>query len=112
MNTIKILFAKFYNSLPSKIKIAIYVTTSFLLAGFLTLIIKDIANLEINNQYIRLILDAVVFFLGVVLNIMQYQFTEAGTKFLAEEGDPKTLDQLRKKIIKNQRIKNLPYNNQ
>lgn len=101
-------FARTYNSLHPKIKIALMVLISFLASGFTNLLIRDLTeyNATVTNDYVKLIFDGLIPFLTVVYNLIQQYAVEVGTKLLAEEGDEKTLNKLYTKIEETQSLLN------
>lgn len=92
--------AKLYNSLHPKIKIALMVFTSFIASGFVNLLIRDLTDYGtgLTNDYLKLIIDALLPLLTVVFNVLQQINVEQGTKLLVEEGDKKTIAKLHTKL--------------
>lgn len=104
---IAVLLAKAYNPLPSRLKIAIMVFISFVAAGFISLIIRDITDLNITNDYLKLLANGLIPLLTVAVNVIQQWGVDVGTKILASEGDPKTMKKLDNKIEAAQELKSL-----
>jgi len=95
---VAIAVSRFYNALPERIRIAVYVSTSMGVAGVLNLVIRDIEALEVLNDYLGVFQVAIIFFLTAVVNEIQYALQEKGQQFLAAKGDEKALTQLTDKL--------------
>lgn len=105
------LFAKFYNSLHPKIKIAIMIFSSFVASTFTSLIIEDLtlANGNISNRYLNGFVTGLIPLLTVVYNVLQQVYVEAGTRLLAMDRDEKTLDKLQQKIDETTELRDISY---
>lgn len=103
---IKILFAKIYNPLPKEIKIGLMALSSLIISGTLTLVVKDLTNYKetVTNEYFEVIIGGFIPFLGIVINVVQQIFVTAGTKILASQGDPATLEKLQVSIAGNREL--------
>lgn len=106
LDGIKVLLARFYNSMHPKLKIALMVLISFVVSGFVNLFIRDLTDLNgtITNDYLKLIVDGFIPFLTVVFNLVQQWGVEQGTKILAAQGDPKTIVKLEDSIAEKQEL--------
>jgi|JI10StandDraft_1071094.scaffolds.fasta_scaffold488347_2 hypothetical protein len=93
------LLARFYNWLPSKVKIAMYVATSTIVAGLILLLIKFLTNLNTQNEIVELFITAIVPVLTIIANIFQKMVVDYGTKLLALEDDTTTIDMLKEKVV-------------
>lgn len=76
------------------------VVGSTLVAGIINLVIRDLTNYNeaVTNDYLRLIIDALVVVLAAIINVVQEALRLAGTKILASEGDVATIDNLKESI--------------
>lgn len=97
---LKVLFAKIYNPLPPKAKIALMVMGSTVISGIVNLVIRDLTNYNqaITNDYLKLLIDALIPVLAAIINVVQEALRLAGTKILASEGDVATIDNLKESI--------------
>ena len=93
------LFAKFYNWLPQKIKIAVYVATSTIVAGLITLLIKYLTEMDITSEALGIIVSAFIPVLTIIVNIIQKSIVDYGTKLLALADDTTTIDMLKEKVV-------------
>ncbi len=93
------LWAKFYNWLPSKIKIAMYVATSTIVAGLVLLLIKFLTNINTENEIVEIFITAIIPVLTIIANIFQKMVVDYGTKLLAMADDTVTIDMLKGKVV-------------
>lgn len=92
-------FAKFYNWLPQKIKIAVYVATSTVVAGLITLLIKYLTDLDTPSEVLAVIISGFLPVLTIIVNILQKIIVDYGTKLLAMDDDTSTIDMLKEKVV-------------
>lgn len=111
MNQIKDFFtniakaiAKFYNSLPSQLKIAIMVSTSILFATWLSALVGYLQSLTGLNAFTGPLVQWVISILTVVINLLQQYAVQKGTEALAKEGDAPTIAMLQTKAAANQAL--------
>jgi len=99
-DSIGVLFAKVYNPLHPKLKIALMVTTSFIVSGVINLLIRDMTNFNeaVTNEYLQIIIAGLIPLLTAVVNVVQEIYVKAGTKVLAAQGDPDTIQKLTESI--------------
>lgn len=91
-------FAKFYNWLPQKIKIAVYVATSTVIANLITLLIKYLTDLDTGSEILSIIITGFLPVLTIIVNILQKGIVDYGTKLLAMDDDTSTIDMLKEKV--------------
>lgn len=103
LGTVAKLFARVYNSIPSRLKVVVFSSSSVVASGVLGLLIADIQALQISNKYLIVIVGGSI----PIINELQKVVVEAGTKILATEGDKKTLQALDIKIEQTETLKNL-----
>jgi len=100
MNLITIPIARFYNWLPDRVKVYIYTGSSVLFSTFLGLLTRDILSLEFSNEY----MVAFVLFVTGLINQIQKEVVEAGTKALVEQGSKTTIAKLETKVENTQEL--------
>jgi len=93
------LWAKFYNWLPSKIKIAMYVATSTIAASLVLLLIKFLTDMNTDNEILEILVSAIIPVLVIIANILQKMVVDYGTKLLALTNDIATIDMLKEKVV-------------
>lgn len=108
MKNIITALAKFYNSLPSQLKILIMVASSGVAAQLLIVFLGSLSGLipTIHSQVVVSILQDFMLPLTGLLNLLQEYARTEGTKLLASQGDPKTLNVLQDSISEKQDIIN------
>jgi hypothetical protein len=99
--------AKFYNWMPSKLKIAVMVAISFITAGFITQFSVDLTNFYPSNPYLNILKQGLLPLITIIINIIQQGGVSYGTKILSAQNDPATLQKLDNKIQETQAIKAL-----
>lgn len=94
-------FAKFYNSMPNQLKIAIMVSTSMLFATWLSTFATDLKAIPGLNQYAQALVQWAVAIITVIVNLLQQYAVQKGTEALANEGDKTTIRMLKAKVATN-----------
>ena len=100
MKNIYEVLAKFYNKLPERLRIFIFNTSSATIATLLTLFANNLLSLKITNEYLLVIIG---FFAGII-NEIQKEIVDNGTKSLVQKGDGTTIMQLHTKIEKTRKL--------
>ncbi len=108
LNNISALVAKFYNWLPSRLRVYFYNSLSGSLATILGLLSRDLINQKTSNEYL------LVFILAVsgLLNEVQMMLKERGDRVLAKDGNPRVLEVYNEKVKTAQKIQSVAEKNQ
>lgn len=82
------------------------VATSFIISGWINLVIRDLADYGTVNDYAKTFIDGLIPLLTVVVNLVQQWGVEAGTQILASNGDKKTIEKLESTVEEKQKLIN------